>query len=150
MTLEEYATKFNTRLEDYSKSLIFIMLPLFAVALKITNRKYFYAKHLVSSTHYFSFILFCLGVVSTAIAVSAHYVLGEQYRTSIFYGDQFFTPFFGTTLFIHQYFTLRRVYNDSRIFAIIKSITLIILWLIVLTIYRSILFLLVYLSFKIF
>ncbi|MCP5063109.1 MAG: hypothetical protein GY936_11690 [Ignavibacteriae bacterium] len=69
------------------------MLPIFAVALKITNRKYFYAKYLVSSTHYYSFVLFCLGVVSTAIAVLASYILGEQYRTSIFHGDQFLFHF---------------------------------------------------------
>lgn len=150
MTFEESATKFDTRLKDYSKSLIFIMLPLFAVVLKITNRKYFYAKHLVSSTHFFSFILFCIGVVSMAITVLASYLLGEQYRNSFFYGDQFFIPFFGTTFFIYQYFTLRRVYEDSKIFAVIKAIILVVLWLMVLTIYRFILFLIVYLSFKIF
>lgn len=150
LSKDEYISKFDARLKDYSKSLIFLLIPLFAIALKMTNRKILYAKHLVFSTHYFSFVLFFIGIISTTVVMIMSFILKDSFNNSIFSGDEFFVPFAFTFFFIYQYLALRKVYNDSRIFASIKSILLIFFWFLALTVYRFVLFLIVYLSLKVF
>jgi hypothetical protein len=148
MTEKEYEDKFNSRLEGYSKSLTIIFIPLFALVLKLLYRKRFYAEHLVFSTHYVGFTLLFFGVFYLSLLVVISLSLGDQFQNSIFNTDTFSVPLIFIVFSVYQYFSLRMVYEKSKIRALIKSASLFIGWFVVLTIYRFILFVLVYGSLK--
>jgi len=60
ITYKEYETEFNHRTEEQAKTLIIVMVPVFALllALFFAGQKRYFIEHLTFSFHFFSFILF--------------------------------------------------------------------------------------------
>jgi hypothetical protein len=110
-------TKYNQRTGVLSKTLIFLLIPIFALLfflLFFRKRKYF-VEHLVVATHFWSFNLILLGVILPVITVllirvfkalniSAAYVTNDAIASSVL------QICFGIYLFT----MLRRAYGASR------------------------------------
>ena len=60
ISIEEYTEKYNQKSEIYAKSLIFVMIPIFALLVFLLNvkAKRYFVEHLIFSIHFFVFYLF--------------------------------------------------------------------------------------------
>lgn len=70
--LEEYRTRFDTTIENQSKSLVVVMIPMFAalmLPLYWRNKRYF-VEHLVFSTHFYSYFLLLSSALMLLIEIA--------------------------------------------------------------------------------
>jgi hypothetical protein len=96
ISYEALESKYNGRTSVLSKTLIFLLIPIFAIlfyALFFKKRKYF-VEHLVIATHFWSFNLILLGVilplvsvlliwVFPALGISAGYVTNDGIASAV-------------------------------------------------------------------
>lgn len=129
-TLDEYQTKFNKVISDHARSIIICMVPQLAVFLQLLywRRRRYYGEHLVFCLHFYAFILIVL-----PIALSLIYRIGIRQER----GADFTMLFvLGTYMFLAQ----RRVYPQSIGMALVRTVALFAGLLMVLQLYRLILF----------
>jgi hypothetical protein len=124
---ETLERKYNERTGVLSKTLIFLLIPIFALlfyALFFKKRKYF-VEHVVVATHFWSFSLILLGVIvplvsvllirsSKALSVSAAYVTNDGVVSSVL------QICFAAYLFV----MLRRSYIASRWYCAITAVSI--------------------------
>lgn len=131
---DDYAVEFDAASNAYARSLVFLQVPLFAlcVALLQVRKRRFFIEHLVYATHFFATILL-FGVVTSLVI----YVL---WKAGVVTSFNFEAPF---NLFIVTYLTLslREVYGDGWLAALVKGVALAALCIVVIQVYRLALFL---------
>lgn len=123
---------YNAKSEQLAKTLIIIQVPLLTmfVALLGVRKGMGFLHHLIFSTHFYAFML-VLNIIGT-IGVFIYFKLGgNEYELGI--------PFVAS-VFIYLIFALRKAYDDGVAFALIKSGLLAIGVVIVLILYRFMLF----------
>lgn len=149
LSREEFALHFNAALAHQQRNMFFLIIPLFAVALKIVYwrvRRY-YVEHLIYSIHFHSFLLIFLVVGLLAFI----YFLGVL---DLVLGTKL-GPYFGRDpgilypivigMIWHLVFSLKRVYRQSWLATGVKTIVLLGSELVIIQfIYRPLLFFLTF------
>ena len=122
---EALEAKYNAKTSVLSKTLIFLLIPIFALlfyALFFKKRKYF-VQHVVVATHFWSFSLILLGVIlplvsvllirlSKALNVSADYVTNDGVTSSVLQ----------ICLAAYLFLMLRRSYLASRWYCAVTAL----------------------------
>jgi len=150
LTLEEYEIKFNNRLDNFSRTLIFIYTPFFSIALMLITRKRYFYEHLIHSIHLFSYILFLFGLIITPLIIILSLLNSFGFNFGVENVDSYILPVIIISLVVYLFFSNIRVYNNSKILSIVKSIFLLGVFFILFVFYRFILFVFVYYSLRIF
>ena len=142
VSIEEYETHFDKNGTAFSKTLIFIMIPVFALLLQLfyIRAKRFYVEHLVFSIHFFAFLLFLLiiGLPIFKFAFTGAAAL-FHYREAI-YTEYWSIGFISICLFFYLSLSLKTFYKQSVILSAGKSLLLTYSLIWVLWFYRMILF----------
>jgi hypothetical protein len=142
MTYDEYRPRFDAAIEGQAKTLVIVMVPLYALVLQLfywRTRRY-YVEHIVFSLHLFSFLLLLIAGMHGALFVAwrARHIFGLD--VSLLQSDNFVTllmlSIFGTYLL----FALRRAYRQGKTLAIFKCLALCLSIIPVIQLYRFILF----------
>ncbi len=133
IALTEYEKIYDAKSEHLAKTLIVLQIPLFAFfvwLLQLPSRGYYF-EHLIFSTHFYAFLMF-LNILGT-LGVFVYFKLGgNEYDLAI--------PYLLASL-LYLCFSLRRVYEQKWMMTILKGILLLVSSIVVLYIYRFILFL---------
>jgi hypothetical protein len=137
LTSEEYERLFNETAHLQGKTLVILMVPIFALGVWALYRRRFYAEHLVFAFYIYAFLLLWMGVGTIVIkwpilSASRHGWPGDliEDATSTFIGLPFALYLLGA---------LRRTYEESRVSTFIKA-ALLFFWAFgVLTIHRFVL-----------
>jgi len=154
VSYHEYETNFNERSKGEAKTLIILMIPIYAflISLLFLGQKRYFVEHLVFSLHFFSFMLifmvfgfeiiftliqltmislktlgFLSNIETLAVVQSYNTDLGITFTGGIFY-------------FLYLFTAIKRVYAQSNTESFFKGITAVVLIFIVVKIYRNILF----------
>lgn len=136
LTPENFEKQYNAKSENYAKSLIIVIIPLFAFLLKLIylgHGRYFF-EHLVFSLHFFAFILLylfsviflfyhMLAVIIPAISSEFYLTLSALFIISIY-----------------LFFALQFFYEGWKWLTFIKSIVLFFGFFILIFVFRFILF----------
>jgi len=138
---EKYHADFNATIHSQARSLVILMVPLFACALLALywRRRRFLIEHLVFATHFYSvFLLFLLGVHHFGLALLRG---GNRLGLLTPVNDDLF---FGGILLLasaaYLFAAQRRVYGQSRRVTLLKTLALVITVVLILQVYRLTLF----------
>jgi len=143
-SIEEYSKKFNEKSEIYAKSLIFVMIPIFAFLMYLLNfqAKRYFVEHLIFSIHFFVFYLFYFFTIFLFLfrgLVFLVYQLSDKMALYLF-NDTVFAIILLPALFYYFYNAFSRLYTNTKMVKIIKSVVLAFGLIMVVDLYRLILF----------
>jgi hypothetical protein len=140
---ESYEERFNRLVKTHSKTLVFLQIPMFAFALMLCyiNKRGNGIRHVVFSTYFIAFILL-IGLIAHPII---NQLLGFVLNLKLFNIQEYeYEIVFSICMFsiytIYLYFALHRVYKESKIITLIKSILLTFFIYYMYLIYRMLLF----------
>jgi hypothetical protein len=140
MTVDEYRESFDPVIQGQAKSLVILMVPLFALFLKALYRRRLAVGHLVFSLHFYSAFLLILILVNGG----AHLIIRKAPRLAALINvvniDVFFTSLFLSLTGLYIFLALRRVYAERRRTALLKTVALVLSLLLVVSTYRLVLF----------
>jgi len=133
----EFEKEFLHEGATQAKTWVFLMIPLFAFALAALFgfRRYFF-EHLIFSTHVHAFILGWLIVAGITIAW-AFRSIGGAVRP---YSNAVVTVVILVGLLVYLHAAIRRAYGGGRLPAAARALTMTVLWIPILEIYRRLLF----------
>jgi len=143
ISYETLETRYNKKTSVLSKTLIFLLIPIFALlfyALFFKKRKYF-VEHVVVATHFWSFNLILLGVIlplvsvllirlSKAMSVSAEYVTNDGVTSSTLQ----------ICLAVYLFAMLRRSYVAARWYCAVTALPIAWSFFHIVWLYRFLLF----------
>jgi hypothetical protein len=141
-TFAAYESRFNSTIETQAKTLVFLMIPMFALGLEALYllRKEYFVKHLIFSIHFFAFYLLMLSLVYVFI-VGIDRISHLLRGTGLYFmGDLVLTIIVLGSSFIYLIRAVRRVYNQSWLWAGLSTLGLIATLAVVVQTYRFILF----------
>lgn len=141
-TLREYEARFDAIIENHAKTLVFLMIPMFALlmqALYWRAGRYF-VEHLVFATHFYSFYLLLLS--SMILLSTAAFSLARRITNNLaaFQSDLLYTTIMLLSCLIYLLPALRRVYGQGWIVTVIKCVILTASIMLILQVYRFFLF----------
>jgi hypothetical protein len=119
----ELRHRFDTDSANYSKALVIILIPFFALILMLVNfqKRLFYGKHIIFALHYFSFFLvFCV----LLIVINN---LGNKILQLTIVGANF----------LYLFFAIRTFYRDKFWISAIKAFITLVLFLSLILTYRE-------------
>jgi hypothetical protein len=137
----EYRASFDSIIETQAKTLVFLMIPMYALGLTVLylgSREYI-VKHIVFATHFFSFFLLwhsVLYVVAVIVILIASRMLGRP--TNI--GDFGMTSISLSVCLVYLFLSSRRAYQQSWTATVLRSIALVGILMITVQLYRFVLF----------
>lgn len=140
VSFEDYAVAFDHQGELLRKSLILLLVPLFAFvawALNHRQRRY-YAEHLVFSLHFYSFFWLFTTLAGLPLAI-----LVERFG---FQSDLALEPLIGAVTFVYLYLMLRTVYAYGQLGALVRAVICLVAVLLLMDFYRLVLFFGAYLT----
>jgi hypothetical protein len=139
VSFEEYAAAFDHKGELLRKSLIFLLVPLFALVLwglNYRSRRY-YAEHLVFSMHFYSFFW----LFTTLAGVPVGLLLDRSGIRS----DFVLEPLFAVVTLGYLYLMLRTVYPYGRLGTLVRAALCVVAVTLLVDFYRMLLFFAAYL-----
>jgi len=141
ITYDDYRPRFDAAIGGQAKTLVIVMVPLFAMAMQVLyRRRRYYVEHLVFSTHFFAFFLLFVAALHSGL----HLVWrGERiagFKLPILHNDGFVTLGLLSVCGIYLFIALGRVYGQGKITRVLKSLALVGCVMGVLQLYRFILF----------
>ena len=144
LSFQQYEEYFNRRVEVYSKTLVLILIPVFAFASSMLfwKPRYFYVQHFVFSIHLHAFLLI-QSVLVLSILVVVAVLFKKAFGYHPFTGgllDTIMTGSMAIILFIYIFIGLNRVFQRTVLLNFLKSVVLFVSLFFVLLIYKSILF----------
>lgn len=124
---EMIALEYDNKSTSLAKSAIIIIIPFFALAMMLINirKKYLFGKHLIYSTHFLSFLMIFMVLLSFVISVLP---FSSKYLFQI--------PIF-SAIFAYLLFSQKSFYNDTILISLIKSAVGTVLVVIIILIYRA-------------
>lgn len=137
---KDYEKKYNMKSSELAKTMIVLNVPIFAlfIAMLFNKKEYYFADHLIFSLYLFAFVL--LGIIlSIAIVVFVRKI----FDVSIWHVMGL--PFLGV-LTCYQTLALRKVYHQKWVWTILKSIVLMLAFMMTHFLYRFILFVITFAS----
>jgi hypothetical protein len=141
VTFDEYRASFDSTIETQAKTLVFLMIPMFAAGLTILyfRAREYVVKHIVFATHFFCFFLLWLSamylVARTAMQLASR-ITGTSYRSS----DLVMTSILLSGSLIYLVLATRRTYLQSWLSTLLKSAAMIGVLMVVVQLYRFVLF----------
>ena len=137
---EEYERRFDETAHLQGKTLVIIMVPLFALgALTLFGRtRRFYAEHLVFAFYTYAFLLIWMGVGTLAVRWPVVAMVRQHWPDDLI--EALITTFIVVPFAIYLFLAARRTYGESSLRTFLKSVALTAWSMGVLTIYRFILF----------
>jgi hypothetical protein len=126
-TLNEYRVRFDATIATQAKTLVFLMIPMFALLLQLLYWRAgrYFVEHLVFATHFYSFFLLLLSaallVTSTAVSVARRFTN----NLAIFDSDLLFTLILMALCLTYLLFAMRRFYNQHWLLTVLKGVVLI-------------------------
>jgi hypothetical protein len=140
-TFSDYEARFNSTLETQAKTLVFLMIPMFALGLEIIylRKGEFFVKHLVFSTHFFAFYLLMLSILYLVIKVVGR-VLAHLEGWGDHFGDLFMTAIMLSCCLVYLVIGCRRAYEQSWALSVLKGLALIGVLAVVVQSFRLVLF----------
>lgn len=134
VSFEDYAAAFDRQGEFLRKSLIFLLVPLFALVAWVLNHRSrrYYAEHLVFSMHFYSFFWLFTTLAGLPVAV-----LVERYGVQ---SDVVLEPFFGAVTLVYLYLMLRTIYAYGRLGTLVRAFLCLVAVLFLMDFYRLLLF----------
>lgn len=142
--LEQYRAVFDSTIETQAKTLVFLMIPMFALGLSILYlpAREYVVKHIVFATHFFCFYLLWL---------SAFYLLTRIITRlvpvlSLWSTDLVMTTISLSLCLVYLIFAARRAYQQGWVSAVLRSVALIGILMVVVQSYRAVLFFTTYYS----
>jgi hypothetical protein len=138
----EFRARFNRAQPRYANSLVILMVPLLALALRLLRRRTLFVRELVFSVHFLAVLLLFLKVIPLPVLLllsiwpAAAVALNEN---ELWVGMLLVGGLFG-------YLTLafRNAHGDGRVAAAVRAAAALPLLLLVVTVYRGVLFFVVY------
>lgn len=140
ITMEDYAKKFNAKNKDLSKTLIILIIPLFAVVLLFTfwNSKPYWGQHLLFATHFLAFEVLLVFTILPLILSGAVHLTGLKFFNIGGLAHIFMVLIF-SVWYLHR--SALAYYRHDKWLTLVKSIFLLLPMLMaVIYIYRLILF----------
>jgi len=141
ISVDDYAVDYEKVSGNYAKTLIILILPIFAFFVMIFNwsKDRFYVDHFVFSMHIFTYmILFVMLCIMYLIAFSSFIFSAPELMKLL--GDPYALFVILFFLIIYLFFAIKKIYPSKNYIVIIKTIILSFLLLISVQIYRGILF----------
>ena len=143
ITYQTLETAYNKKTAVLSKTLIFLLIPIFAFlfyALFFAQKKYF-VEHLVVATHFLSFNLMLLGVILPAVTILLLWLfqflgISGSFVTNDYVVSSLLQIYFGGYLFI----MFRRSYVANRWYCAVTALTIAWAFFHIVWIYRLFLF----------
>jgi len=138
VTYDQYQFRFNAAIETQAKTLVFLMIPLLAIGLKLVylRRKEYFVKHLVFSTHFYSFYLLMLASFYLLIRVITDLLRGS----STYFNDLSMTVIVLSCSFIYLMLGVRCAYESSWLMSAVRSLCLLAVVAVAIQTFRAILF----------
>lgn len=137
-----YSLLFDATSASHAKTLVFVMIPLFAgfVALAFARRRRTFVAHVVFATHFYAYFL--LAVLAVSALVHLTVVAGRATGTLREWmgSDLLWTCVMAASWLVYLYPALRRVYGCGRAGATLRALFLAAGLLVVLQLYRLVLF----------
>lgn len=136
-------TKYNRKTNVLSKTLIFLLIPVFAIlfyALFFRKRKYL-VEHVVIATHFWCFNLVLLGVflpVASTLLMSSFKIINLS--TAFLSSDNFLTISIQILLTVYLFMMMRRVYATSNWYCALSAIAIATAFFHLVWLYRFMLF----------
>jgi hypothetical protein len=141
-TFREYQTRFDATIENQSKTLVVLMIPMFALLLQVLYWRAgrYFVEHLVFSIHFFSgFLLFLSAnlLLTTAIVALVRRITTHL---AIFDSDLLLTTPLLLVTMTYLLFAVRRVYKQSWVITVFKCLVLTVGIMFIVQLYRFCLF----------
>lgn len=144
ISLEQFSHSFDHVVDVQARSLVVVMVPLFAVVLAVLQwrKRQFFGQHLVFCLHFTAFWLIAIFIVLyPGVSMVLRFALRQGVRLPAVNWDNFIFPFALLLLLIYSFLALRAVYRDPVPLSLAKALVLTASFHYVLDIYRFILFL---------
>lgn len=137
----EYEARFNSTIETQAKTLVFLMIPMFALGLEILylRKREYFVKHLVFSTHFFAFYLLMLSVLYLVIKLVGR-LLAPAEGGSDHFGDLFISAIMLSCCLVYWVIACRHAYQQSWAWSVLKGLALILVLMVVVQSFRLVLF----------
>jgi Protein of unknown function (DUF3667) len=141
-TIEEYRARFDATIENHAKTLVILMIPMFALLMQVLYWRAggYFVQQLVFSTHFYSFFLLILtsmGLMSTAAFSLARRITNNL---AAFQSDLLYTTIMLLPCLLYLLLASRWVYGQGWIITIIKCVILTAGIMLILQLYRFFLF----------
>jgi len=143
-SLAEFSHTFDHLVDVQARSLVLIMVPLYAMLLAVLQwrKKQFFGQHVVFSLHFTAFWLIAIFVgLYPGVSLILRFAVKHGVRLPQTNWDNFIFPLALSLLIIYVYLALRFVYRDSVFLSLAKALVVVASFHYVLDIYRFILFL---------
>lgn len=142
--LREFSRTFNARTDLQSRTLVFVMVPIFAlgVALLTVARRRYFADHIVFSTHFFAFMLLAMVALQWGV-VGLHSLVAATtgwLGVRSWLADAPLTLTFAALSAVYLTVALRRAYDYGWFGAIAGGLGLVVVFYLTVLVYRSIIF----------
>lgn len=139
--MDEYRALFDATIHSQAKTLVIVMVPLFALLLLAVHagRRRFFVEHLVFATHFVAFFILTIPVVYVIVLALGRAGLAAGIRPAVLYARLDFWPLLGWCV-LYLYGGLRRAYGDGRAAALLRAAALGWGLMLVITAYRAVLF----------
>lgn len=145
MTFDELAEVYNQKTVGYSKLILILLVPLFGIAFWIMNfrRRPLFADHLLMGLEFMCYTLFYNTIILSLVLLVLHTVF-KLFGVDInpLFRDEkiFLLPIIVTSIMYYVYRSQRTFYADKIIPAVLKAAAFLVATLVVITLYRFILF----------
>jgi hypothetical protein len=142
ISFKEYQARFDATIESQSKTLVVLMIPMFALLLQVLYWRAgrYFVEHLVFSIHFFSFFLLILSgdlLLTTAIASLARRVAA---LAAVFDSDHWSTVLLLAACLSYLLVAVRRVYKQGWVNTVLKCVILVAGIMFIVQLYRLCLF----------
>jgi len=154
VSYQDYETQFSEREKGEAKTLIILMIPIFAllISLSFLGQKRYFVEHLVFTLHFYSFMLIfmvfgmkIIGIIIALFLLLAH-VVRLLSHDEVLAAIQFINTDAGGTIisavfyFIYLFIAIKRVYAQSNVESSLKAFVFIFFIYFTVKTYRNILF----------
>ena len=142
ITFKDYQVRFDAIIENQSKTLVVLMIPMFALLLQVLYWRAgrYFVEHLVFSIHFFSCFLLLLSVhllLTTAIVGVARRITTHL---AIFDNDLLLTMPLLVACLIYMLIAVRRAYKQGWVITVLKCLVLVPGIMFIVQLYRFCLF----------
>ncbi len=140
VALSQFVVKFDHQVHILAKSMLLLMVPMYAAGLWLLyrSRKMYFGEHLITALHLHALMLVLnmfLGIVTQGMIVK--WIIKDPSMMEMM--NEFVEPFFWTGLVM--FLTIRRVYPESIGKMVLKALLMSVMWSHFLILYRFVVFL---------
>lgn len=148
ITPKEYQLKFDAAIENQAKTLIIVMVPMLALVMTPLFRRprRYFVEHLVFATHFYSFFLLVFTLVMLLTTAALHALTFTRYARLFISSDLYGGALLMLLNAVYLTVATRRVYGQSRAATAFKCFLMTVSLVLILQLYRFVLFFTTYYS----